>query len=62
IANRNTKQSAMATSSVPGHVHDVSPMILSGRRLLTVSGDLPPRPFSTPPRVSSRTEASHLGG
>jgi hypothetical protein len=64
IADRSTKQLAMATPSIPEIVHDLSPMILSGRRLLTTLGsreELPPRPFSTPPRVSSRTEATCRG-
>ncbi|KAH9002707.1 hypothetical protein EDB86DRAFT_3073846 [Lactarius hatsudake] len=63
MADRSTKQIALAMSPVPELVHDVSPMILSGRRLLSESrGELPPRPFSTPPRVSSRTEATRLDG
>ncbi|KAI9433247.1 hypothetical protein BJY52DRAFT_1337897 [Lactarius psammicola] len=65
MANRSTKQSAVAMSPVPELVHDVSPMILPRRRLLAASGnreELPPRPFSTPPRVSSRTEATRLDG
>ena len=65
IADRSTKQLAMATPNIPEIVHDLSPIILSGRRLLATSGnreDLPPRPFSTPPRVSSRTEATCLNG
>lgn len=63
MADKNIIQSAVAMSPL---VHDVSPMILSGRRrLLTASGsreELPPRPFSTPPRVSSHTEATPLDG
>jgi len=65
VANKSTKQSALAIAPVPELVHGVSPMILSRRRLLTASGsreELPPRPFSTPPRVSSRTEATPLDG
>ncbi|KAH9065300.1 hypothetical protein EDB87DRAFT_1048267 [Lactarius vividus] len=58
-----TKQIAIAMSPLPELVHDVSPMVLSGRRLLSGSREeLPPRPFSTPPRVSSRTEATRLDG
>jgi hypothetical protein len=63
--DRSTKQLAMDTSPIPEIVHDLSPMILSGRRLLRTSGsreELPPRPFSTPPRVSSRTEATRFNG
>lgn len=65
MVNRSTKQLAVAMSPVPELVHDVSPMILPRRRLLMASGsreELPPRPFSTPPRVSSRTEATPLDG
>ena len=65
IADRSTKQLAMAAPPIPEIVYDLSSMILSGRQLLTTSGnreELPPRPFSTPPRVSSRTEATCLNG
>jgi len=61
MANKSPMQLAVAIYPVPELVHDVSPMILSRRRLLAVSGsreELPPRPFSTPPRVSSRREAT----
>lgn len=66
MADSTTKQIVVAMSRhVPELVHDVSPMILSRRRQLTTSvsrEELPPRPFSTPPRVSSRTEATCLDG
>jgi len=63
IADRNTKHLVVPTSPIPELVHDVSPMILSRRRLLTGSREeLPPRPFSTPPRVGSRTQATRLDG
>ena len=65
MADKSTEQVAMAMSPVSKLVHDVSPMILSGRRMLAASGsreELPPRPFSTPPRVSSHAEATPLDG
>lgn len=65
MTDKSTKQLSVTMSPVTELVHDISPMVLSGRRLLTASGsrgELPPRPFSTPPRVSSRTETIPLDG
>ncbi|KAI0270011.1 hypothetical protein BC834DRAFT_583473 [Gloeopeniophorella convolvens] len=62
-AEKNRKQLTVAIPPLPELVPDVSPIVLRGRGprgSLRAREDLPARPFSTPPRVSSRAEAFHL--
>ena len=59
-ADKSTKQ--QPASPVPELIPDISPIAAQGcgPSLLNVRENMPPRPFSTPPRISSRAEADRV--
>jgi hypothetical protein len=62
-ADKSTKEHP--SSPVPELIPDISPIALRGcgsPSILGVGENIPPRPFSTPPRISSRAEADITRG
>jgi hypothetical protein len=52
MADSSTRQTPVPAMPIPELIPDISPIVLRGRGPLSprAKEDLPPRPFSTPPR------------